>query len=319
VLSATEERDLLRRYYTCPNCAKPFEQKAVVQNCPLCGEPTPKENQDKVTSCTRCQHVFENAAPPVYCEHCGSPRDLAARNLILQSNLRFVIRRARKITQDPEHFQKLVSAGNVGLVLALDKFSLERNTRFLTYAEWWIRKEMLDEIHASHLIHIPTHRQKELRKAYKEGRYTCVYCGLRSSAADSDGYAAPCTSPEGHQFTAPLQDDTAIMHPAIQLSDAHMSTCSTAEEHSISTDMSVMVRSVLRNICVSQRDLYIVLAYFNIPEEDRKNVNKTLPQLAAMTHVTPERVRQIKEKAVAALKKELRKVARKDCNLGFRD
>lgn len=319
VLSAAEERELLRRYYTCPNCAKPFEQKAIVQNCPACGEPTSKENSDKVTSCTSCLHIFENAAPPIYCAHCGSPRDMVARNQIIQANLRFVIRRARKITQDPEHFQKLVSAGNVGLVLALDKFSLERNTRFLTYAEWWIRKEMLDEIHASHLIHIPTHRQKELRKAYKEGRYTCVHCGLRSASADADGYAAPCTDAGGHQFTAPMQDDTAVMHPAVQISDTHISTQSTVEEHSINADMAAMVRKILRSICTSQRDLYIVLAYFNIPEEDRQNVNKTLPQLAAMTHVTPERVRQIKEKAVSALSKELRKASRKDCNLGFGD
>jgi RNA polymerase sigma factor (sigma-70 family) len=317
VLTAAEERELLRRYYTCPNCTHLFEPKAFVSNCPTCGEPTPEESRDKATACTRCGDKFEISAPPVYCPKCGSSRDLLAREKIIQANLRFVIRRAKKITQDSEHFQKLVSAGNVGLVIALDKFSMNRSTRFLTYAEWWIRKEMLDEIHASHLVHIPTHRQRDLRKSYKEGRYVCTICGLRSETPEACDASLPCTSPGGHNFEAPLNDDAAIMHPAVQVDDTHISTVGTAEDTAISDDASFMVRQTLRRVCKSKRDLYIVLGYFNIPEEERKNANKTLPQLAAITQITPERVRQIKEKAVKMLKREMKRRSRHGDSLGY--
>jgi RNA polymerase primary sigma factor len=307
VLTSTEERELLRRYYTCPNCAKPFKQAAPVLNCPACGKPTPPETADRATACTRCGQVFEIAAPPVYCESCGSSRDMCARNKLIETNLRFVIRRARKMTQDPEHFQKLVSAGNVGLVIALDKFSMDRATRFLTYAEWWIRKEMLDEIHASHLVHIPTHKQKDLRKAYKEGRYVCEHCGKRSESPDFEDNPTQCPKAEFHCFQLPIHDASAVMSPAVSIADAHMHTEATAEEGLIGEKTSALVREILRKICTTQRDLYILLAYFNIPEDDRRNLGKTLPQLSAVTQITPERVRQIKEKTVKHLFRELKR------------
>lgn len=216
------------------------------------------------------------------------------------------------MTQDPEHFQKLVSAGNVGLVIALDKFSLNRDTRFLTYAEWWIRKEMLDEIHASHLVHIPTHKQKDLRKAYKEGRYVCEHCGKRSDSPDFEDNPTRCPKGGTHSFRLPVHDASAVMSPAVSIADTHMQVDSAVEEGLVGEKTATMVREALRRLCATKRDLYIILAYFNIPEEDRKNVGKTLPQISAVTQITPERVRQIKEKTLKCLFRDLRRKNRQD-------
>lgn len=306
LLSAKEERKLLIRYHTCPHCERELPQKVAALTCPKCGEVAPADSGERAHTCTSCLAQFEKTAPPLICPRCGSERDLRARECLINANLRFVIRRAKSITQDPEHLQKLISAGNVGLVIALDKFSLERNTRFLTYAEWWIRKEIMDEIHASHLIHIPTHKQKTIQRAQKEGKYVCMHCDARTHDPSNAEHAPPCTKDE-HSFRVPISKGAPIVGPTVDMEDLHLTSSTDIESQSIDSSMENLLRGILLGMGLTQRDLYILMGYFNVPVADRKGEAKTLPQLAAMTSITPERVRQVKEQLLRELRRELRR------------
>lgn len=73
--------------------------------------------------------------------------DENARNKLIQANLRFVITCAKKYVNQGVSLSDLISAGNVGLVLALDNFQPERGFRFLSFAVWYIRREILKEIY----------------------------------------------------------------------------------------------------------------------------------------------------------------------------
>ena len=68
------------------------------------------------------------------------------------------------------------------------------------------------------------------------------------------------------------------------------------------------LRQLLANMRVGQRDCFIVLGFFDVPAGDRKNGSKKLPQLAEITGITPERVRQIKERVMRNLRLELKKM-----------
>jgi RNA polymerase primary sigma factor len=193
-------------------------------------------------------------------------------------------------------------------MLAIDKFSLERETRFLTYAEWWIRKEMFDEIHSSSFIHVPTHRQKSLRKEQKEGKYLCVHCGLRTEDPESKEHWTGCTEVD-HEFILPLNNDSAVLNDAVSLDDVTLSCDTNVESLVINTDVEEHLRAAIHQMSMSERDRFIIMGYFNVPLPDRKSEPKSLHQLAALTGITPERVRQIKEETLKALRKELKRRA----------
>lgn len=306
ILSPAEERKLLLRYHTCPGCDKRLPPRIEVKNCPSCGAIAPLRPTGKVFVCMDCDTKFDTHMAPRMCPLCGTHRDFEARQRLVESNLRFVIRRAKSITTKPEHLRKLVSAGNVGLMLAIDKFSLDRETRFLTYAEWWIRKEMFDEIHSSSFIHVPTHRQKSLRKEQKEGKYVCQHCGLRTDDPESKEHWTGCTDID-HEFILPLNNDSAVLNDTVSLEDVTLASNMDVENMVIDSDVEEHLRAAIQQMELSERDRFIIMGYFNVPLPDRKSEPKSLHQLAALTGITPERVRQIKEETLKALKKELKR------------
>lgn len=90
--------------------------------------------------------------------------DEAAWEKIINSNLRFVISVAKSYSQDPDLFVELVAAGNMGLVDALKKFDHTKGFRFISYAVWHIRKEILQFLSEnSRTIRIPINKVQELR------------------------------------------------------------------------------------------------------------------------------------------------------------
>jgi RNA polymerase primary sigma factor len=307
LLSPTEEHALLLRYRSCPLCKEVIPPFRILKYCPQCGEDIPK-GASRIYTCKPCEFKFDLQSVPNHCPKCGSQRDLEAKHKLVEANLRFVVRRAKTLTTNPEYLSRLISAGNVGLMVAVDKFSLDRSTRFLTYADWWIRKEMLDEIRNSNLVHIPTHRQKVFLKEQKFGAYKCKNCGMHTEHPDYDEFLPRCAKNKEHDFELPLYDSAAMTAPVsvdtpnLPLPDnkENVESC-VLDEH-----MATTLRDILRHLNIRERDRFIVMGYFNVPEGARKAEEpKSLLQLSAVSGITPERVRQIKEQVLKLFKKEL--------------
>ena len=72
--------------------------------------------------------------------------DLAARQKMIESNLRFVIKIAKKYAKRPGQLLELINVGNVGLIEAVNRFEPSRNVRFTTYAIWWIRQAIFHHL-----------------------------------------------------------------------------------------------------------------------------------------------------------------------------
>ena len=91
--------------------------------------------------------------------------DPAARERIIQSNLRFVINVAKKFHSHGLPLEDLVGEGNIGLILALEHFNPERGYRFISYAVWWIRQTIMKAIgEKSRMIRLPQNKAQELRQ-----------------------------------------------------------------------------------------------------------------------------------------------------------
>lgn len=69
-----------------------------------------------------------------------------AKNELLEANLKFVFDIAKRYTGRGISIGDLISEGNIGLIKAINKFDEEKDVKFISYAVWWIRHEMLDAI-----------------------------------------------------------------------------------------------------------------------------------------------------------------------------
>lgn len=73
--------------------------------------------------------------------------DNVAREKVIKSNLRFVVTIAKQFQNRGIPLMDLISSGNIGLMKAIDKFSPEKGVTFLSYAIWWIRQSIYNSIY----------------------------------------------------------------------------------------------------------------------------------------------------------------------------
>jgi RNA polymerase primary sigma factor len=72
--------------------------------------------------------------------------DVIAVQKLVESNLRFVIKVARKLVRRPGQLMELVNVGNMGLIEAARRFDPEKNVRFTSYEIWWIRQAIFHHL-----------------------------------------------------------------------------------------------------------------------------------------------------------------------------
>jgi len=88
--------------------------------------------------------------------------DRAARELMIESNLRLVYAVARSSHGRGVPFADLVQEGTVGLIRAVERFDYRRGAKFSTFAIWWIRRSIADAIVDAQVIRIPVKARREL-------------------------------------------------------------------------------------------------------------------------------------------------------------
>jgi len=89
--------------------------------------------------------------------------DQSAKDILIRSNLRFVVNVAKKYQNQGLPLVDLISEGNIGLMNAVERFDATKGYHFISYAVWWIRQAILKAIcEKSRMIRLPLNRANEL-------------------------------------------------------------------------------------------------------------------------------------------------------------
>ena len=227
--------------------------------------------------------------------------DMEARDELVRANLRFVVDVARQYQNRGLTMAELVSAGNMGLMKAADRFDGERGFKFISYAVWWIRQSIMQTLtDQTRTVRVPVTRQNMMRDINRATRHlggdhrdvTVAEIAERLGLAEVEVLETMLKGRPETSLDRTFEegDDRSL------LSTIPDESIDLADEAVSERDCRARIEGVLATL--DDRESYIVRCYYGLDGEEPL----TLEQIGGSMGLTRERVRQLKERALARMR-----------------
>jgi len=223
--------------------------------------------------------------------------DTKARDQLICHHLGLVIAMARKFMNRGMELLDLIEEGNLGMLVAVQKFDSQRGLRFSTYAAWWIRYYMQTAIATQVPIVRPPLRAQ--RRAGREAwQQWCESHGI--ALPSSQGETPPPPPSPAPPLVTPLALHDADIEAHFAEADlCHPDVSYQVSQHVDTSRLADLLHELIAQLPQRQRD--IVIARFGLDGQDEC----TLQQLSAERGVSRERMRQVQTAALDTLREGL--------------
>lgn len=221
---------------------------------------------------------------------------------MIESNLRFVITIAKEYQGRGLPLEDLIGEGNLGLVHAASRFDEGIGVKFTTYAVWWIRQSILAALaEQARMVRLPVNKVKHLCRLDRVARTLKQRLGREPSTeeiAEESGMTVRQVRDILHASRWHLSLDA----PAGDTVDTNMLDI-LEDKDQLPPDEAIMKQLMMEELetaiaSLSPREAEVLKLYFGLTGEDPM----TLEEIGRQLGLTKERIRQIRDKALNALK-----------------
>jgi len=229
----------------------------------------------------------------------------AARERLVNANLRFVVNIAKKYQGLGLPLEDLIGEGNAGLMNSVDRFDVDKGYHFISYAVWWIRQAIISALYEkARMIRLPVNRAAELVKIEQARKIIKEHYSTEEEVAG----IAELLNMEKEQVSDLINISREILSLDNPVSrDTSTLLCDFIEERRYNTPemdaehrlMEADIEDVLGTLDKQEAD--IIRCHYGLGRQPM-----SLKEIGARYNLSKERIRQIEEKALKRLRNPVR-------------